>query len=213
MKFYINAEDVYDHLVQYTMFSKYWPEAKQQVVRIKFILKKYDELLELAKDLDVDSEPEKSEFNFYKLVSMKFLKKTDEFNALMDKIEITDIENDFQYKILKLTAEELENQKRYKEAVDVSKELLDSEKAKADDQMELIVKIGNLYYMMDELEMALQYFNIAEEEKVNLEYVLFQKGKIFQDLRRLREAQVILTKLRKMNPNSFWVKQLEKYVR
>lgn len=76
MNLYLNAEEVYLHLTKYSMFNTYWPDAKKQMTRIYFKTARYDQFLQAFPKLKtVNSEPEKTEFLYYRIVALKQLDK------------------------------------------------------------------------------------------------------------------------------------------
>lgn len=88
MKMFLNAEEVYVHLLRYKMFSELWSVACQQMARIYFQMGKYNLCLDYIGRLNLEVEPERSEFNYYKALSFEQLKMVDRYKELLNGVEI-----------------------------------------------------------------------------------------------------------------------------
>jgi tetratricopeptide (TPR) repeat protein len=92
-----------------------------------------------------------------------------------------------------------------------------------------MLKLADLFYKKGDWVSALDYYDRAErfkatiketvEENIQLgpepetsEWILFRKIFIFKRLDRKQEANAALKKLKQLNPDSFWIRQVEKDV-
>ncbi|UCH98532.1 MAG: tetratricopeptide repeat protein [Candidatus Aminicenantes bacterium] len=214
MKLFANAEEIYRHLLKYRMFAQHWPPARKRLIRILFQLGRYEECIRHTRQLTPGSQAEKNEFNYYKIFSLGQLKKGNEVKNLLDSgaadfDEITDI---FQYRISLFKAEHLEKEKKYHEALDIYQQMIRFKQVPREDEGCLLVSIADLYYELNDLESSLSYYRLAEKANINMEWVLFRMIKILRELNKRSEAEKELEKLKKINPGSFWVRQLNKDV-
>ncbi|MCP4151476.1 MAG: tetratricopeptide repeat protein [bacterium] len=213
MKLFKNAKEIYRHLERYSMFSAYWPIAKKQLLRISFKRGEFEKFLTDLKKLKMTSEKEKAEFLLYKLIAFKELEKTKELNALIDKTEIKQINDLFSFKIAEMKSDRLVEKKKHTEALNLYKQLQGYNKIDASQRTRLLLKIADLYYNKKDFTAALDYYKQVEKQKKNDEWILFRKICIYQNTDRPDEAQAELKKLKETHPDSYWIKQAEKYVR
>jgi tetratricopeptide (TPR) repeat protein len=213
MKFYANAEEVYRHLIKYKMFADYWTGARQQLARLCFKVGRYEDCLENLSRLNPQKEPERSEFAYYKALSYRHLKNDELLATFLGNVEITRVFTIHQYRLAHLTGAYLESQKKYNVALEYYQKMLEFNEAPQADQGQLMASVGDLYYKVEDLESALSYYRLAEQKGANLEWVLFRACSILFELGKKKEAKEVLEKLKNTNPNSFWVRQLEKNVK
>jgi tetratricopeptide (TPR) repeat protein len=214
MKMAANAEEIYNHLLTYRMYSKYWPIAREQLARIDLQLGRYEECLNQIDRVDIDRE-EKSEFVYYRLFCCLNLGRDNEVKRLLDgeAASFNKITTVFQYRIAQLKAEQLEKEKKYTQALEIYREMMTFKPVPARDEARLMVSIANLYYEIKDLEAALSYYRQAEKYNTDREWTLYRVTTICNELDKAVDAGLELEKLKKINPNSFWVKQLEKNAR
>jgi len=212
-KLYHNAEEVYLHLIKYKMFSELWPEARRQLARIYFRIGNHQKCLENIDRLNFPKEPEKSEFNYYKCSALKQLDKKDRVKTLLENVSYKKLDTLYQYRLAQLKAIQLEEDKNYNEALEYYQKMLQFNGSSKKDQGQLMSSIGDLYFKVKDLEASLSYYRLAEQYNVNLEWALYRITTILWELDKKDEAKKALEKLKNVTPNSFWVNQLEKYVR
>jgi tetratricopeptide (TPR) repeat protein len=210
-----NATGIYLHLLKYKMYSEHWPVARKQLIRIYVQLGHHRECLQQLEQLNLDNEKEKSEFNYYRLFSYLHLEKDKEAEKFLDAEagnfhQITDI---FQYRIALFKAQHLDKKNKHNEALDIYQRLIDFKQVPREDEGRLMVSMANLYYKLRDPESALSYYRLAEKYNTNMEWVLFRIITILKQMGKRIEAVKEMEKLKKINPGSFWVKQLEKNVR
>lgn len=213
MKFYANAREVYDHLLKYKMFGDFWGEARKQLVRICFKQGLYEDCLDNLSRLNPLDEPERSEFDYYKALSYKQQKNDELLAALLDNVKYDTITTMFQYKMSRLKAIHFESQKKYNDALAYYQKMLVYQDAPEKEKGELMSAIADLYYKVEDIESALSYYRLAEQSGANLEWVLYRAASILYELGKADEAKQALNKLKNTSPNSYWVNQLEKYVK
>jgi tetratricopeptide (TPR) repeat protein len=211
----VNAREIYLHLLKYRMYSEHWPAAREQSIRIYFQLGQYRECLEQLEQLELDDEKEKSEFNYYRLFCYLHLEKDEKVEKLLKAgvgnfDQVTDI---FQYRIDLLKAQYLEKKNKPGEALDIYRQMMAFKQTPQEDEGHLMVSIANLYYELKDPETALSYYRQAEKTNINREWVLFRMVAVLKQLGKKSEAVKELEKLKEIDPNSFWVRQLEKNVR
>jgi tetratricopeptide (TPR) repeat protein len=212
LQLHANAEEIYLHLLKYRMYSEYWPAAREQLIRIYFQLGHYRECLQQLEQLDLDKEKEKSEFNYYRLFCSLHLEKDEEAEKLPDAGvgnfgEITDI---FQYRIALLKAQQLEKKNKYNEAMKIYQQMRTFKQALREDEGRLMISIANLYYELKDPGSSLNYYRLAEKTNTNMEWILFRMVTILKQMGKKSEAIKEMEKLKEINPDSFWVRQLEK---
>lgn len=215
MQLNVNAREIYLHLLKYRMYAEHWPAAREQLIRIYFQLGEYRECLQQLEQLEPDNEKEKSEFNYYRLFCYLHLEKDEEVEKLLEAEagnfgEINDI---FQYRIALLKAQYLEKKNKPDEAMDIYRQMTAFNQVPQEDEGRLMVSIANLYYELKDLENALNYYRLAEKTNINREWVLFRMVAVLKQLGQKSEAVKEMQKLKKINPASFWVRQLEKTVK
>ncbi len=211
MKMVVNAEEVYVHLLKYKMFSDFWGVSYQQLARIYFQLGRYNKCLDNISRLNLDSEPERSEFNYYKALCYERLKMTERLQELLDTVEIGTIYTIFQYKMVGLKAAQLEKEKKYNEALVLYQGMMQFAEAPKADQGQLLATIADLYFNVGDMESSLNYYRLAEQTGTNLEWVLYRTVTILRTLGKKTEARTVQEKLKNVKPGSFWLQQLEKY--
>jgi tetratricopeptide (TPR) repeat protein len=210
-----NAIEIYSHILKYKMYSEHWPAARKQLIRIYFQLGHHRECLQQLEQLNIDNEKEKSEFNYYRLFCYLHLEKDEEAEKFPDAgagnfDQITDI---FQYRIALLNAQHLVKKNKPDEALDIYRQMIAFKQAPREDEGRLMIAIANLYYELRDPESSLSYYRLAEKSNTNMEWVLFRIITILKQMGKKSEAVKELEKLKKINPGSFWVKQLEKNAR
>jgi outer membrane protein assembly factor BamD (BamD/ComL family) len=221
LKFYANAEEVYRHLVRYRMYVQHWPEAYKQLARIVFQSGRYRECGEILKKLDAAAfeEPEQSELLYYNAFSLQKLGKEEELKKLLDSrtAPSNGIDNLFQYKILLLKVRQLEKEKEYDEALDLCLKPMDLPVGAEADKVRVTVTItaAGLLYKMKKFREALAYYERAFQSgaastTAGREWVLFRITVLYRRLEDTSRAEDSLKQLKKLNPASFWVRQLEK---
>ncbi|MCP5051159.1 MAG: hypothetical protein GY940_28600, partial [bacterium] len=212
MKLYGNAGEVFRHLLKYKLFSKHWETAWQQLARIDFHLGRYEKCLGDIGNLDIGKEPERSEYNYYKSIAYQRLKKENDLKTLLDSIQLNSIITIFQYRMANLKAAHLEKEKKFTDALELYQQMLLFKSGSKNDEGQLMVSIADLYYKVNDMESSLSYYRLAEQSGANLEWTLYRIASILDQLGKKPEAADALLKLKNVNPNSFWVKQLEKNV-
>ncbi len=207
-----NAEEIYLHLLKYRMYSEHWPAAREQLIRIYFQAGHYRECLQQLEKLDLGDEKEKSEFTYYRLFCYLHLEKDEGVEKLLEAgvgnfDRITDV---FQYRIALLKAQYLEKQDKHNEALDIYRQMTAFKQVPQEDEGRLMVSIANLYYELKDPENALNYYRLAEKTNTNREWVLFRIVAVLKQLGQKSGAIIELEKLKKIDSNSFWVRQLER---
>jgi lipopolysaccharide biosynthesis regulator YciM len=215
LKLNANAEEIYQHLLRYRMFSQHWPAARKQLIRIYFQLGCCQECLQQLERLDIDNEREKSEFNYYRLTCYHHLEKDEEAKNFLDSDagNFDEITNIFIYRIAQLKAHHLEKKKKHNEALEIYQQMIVFNQVPREDEGRLMVSIANLYYELKDPESSLSYYRLAEKYNTNIEWILFRIITLLNQLEKKSGAEKEMEKLKKINPDSFWVKQLEKNVR
>lgn len=210
-----NAMEIYIHILKYKMYSEHWPAAGKQLIRVYFQLGRLGECLQQLEQLDIDNEKEKNEFNYYRLFSYLHLEKDEEAEKLLqpDTGKFDQITGIFQYRLALLKAQYLVKKNKHKEALDIYRQMLKFKQAPQEDEGRLMVSLGNLYYELRDRESALSYYRQAEKYNANMEWTLFRIITLLKQLGKKSEARKEMEKLKKINPGSFWVRQLEKNVR
>jgi hypothetical protein len=214
LQLHANGEEIYLHILKYKMYSEHWPAARRQLIRIYVQLGHHRECLQQLEQLNLDNEKEKSEFIYYRLFSYLHLEKDKEAEKFLDADagnfdQITDI---FQYRIALLKAQHLEKKNKHNDALDIYRRMILFNQVPREDEGRLMVSIANLYYELRDPESALSYYRLAEKTNSNMEWVLFRIITVLKQLGKKSEAKKELEKLKKINPGSFWVRQLEKNV-
>jgi tetratricopeptide (TPR) repeat protein len=215
LQFDANAEEIYLHILKYKMYSEHWPAARKPLIRIYVQLGRHRECLQQLEQLNLDNDREKSEFNYYRLNSYLHLGKDEEVEKFLDSEagnfdQITDI---FQYRIALVKAQHLEKKNKYYEALDIYQQMIAFNQAPPEDEGRLMVSIANLYYELRDPQSSLSYYRLAEKYNTNMEWVLFRIITLLKQTGKKSEAVKEMEKLKKINPGSFWVRQLEKNVR
>jgi len=200
-----NAIEIYSHILKYKMYSEHWPAARKQLIRIYFQLGHHRECLQ----------KEKSEFNYYRLFSYLHLEKDEEAEKFSGAgagnfDQITDI---FQYRIALLKAQHLVKKNKPDEALDIYRQMIAFNQVPREDEGRLMIAIANLYYELRDPESSLSYYRLAEKTNTNMEWVLFRMVTILKQMGKKSGAVKEMEKLKEINPDSFWVRQLEKNVR
>ncbi len=215
MELYLNAGEVYDHLLKYRMFSTYWPEAKKQKVRLAYFMNQYEEMLaKLVKIKELKPGREADEFAYYRMKAHQKLGNTAKVDGGMGEISGDTIGNSFKFKLVQAKTRWLEESKKFKEALALCRKLLAYKGLKESRQIELKLKMADLQFINNEFKIALDLYLEVEKRvnKKNREWVLFQKINIYKKTDRAAEAAAEMQKLKKLNPDSFWIKQAEKDV-
>jgi len=210
-----NAIEIYSHILKYKMYSEHWPAARKQLIRIYFQLGHHRECLQQLEQLNIDNEKEKSEFNYYRLFSYLHLEKDEEAEKFSGAgagnfDQITDI---FQYRIALLKAQHLVKKNKPDEALDIYRQMIAFNQVPREDEGRLMIAIANLYYELRDPESSLSYYRLAEKTNTNMEWVLFRMVTILKQMGKKSGAVKEMEKLKEINPDSFWVRQLEKNVR
>lgn len=211
MGLFINASEVYLHILKYQMYTELWPIANFQLARIYFQMGKYKSCLDYIAKLKIESEPERSEFNYYKAISYEQLKQMDCLQQLLDSVEINTIFTIFQYHIIDIKAAQLEKQKKYPEALALYQSMTSFRETSKEEQGKLLITIADIIFKQGDLEAALKGYQLAEPLQVNLDWVLYRIVTILRMQDKKAEANEVLKKLKKIKPGSFWLQQLEKY--
>ena len=231
MQLYENAEEVFQHMNKYSIYEKMWPIVRRDLARIYFAVGQYKDYLDIRKKLEVTEEPEKSEFAYYTLRVYKELKMDEEFKTHFDGIGITSktIENPFQYKVLELKGEQLERIGKNTLALDLYNDMMLYPQITYPQRFGLMLKIADLYYKNENWDASLDYYERAEKYKATIketveediqlapepettEWILFRKIFIYKNTQREELATETLKQLRDVNPDSFWIRQVEKNV-
>jgi len=219
VKMYVNAGEIYRHIIKYRMYSEYWPTAMKQLARIDFQLGKYDELLELLGKLDVKKEPELSEFNYYKIQARQNVGQAEAVTATPDPggVDLKMVENKYQFDLLRVKVGQLDKRKEYEEALELCRIMDGFAQATEADRIQLSLTIADLHYKKGELEESLaeyqRTFRWKTATKDNKEWILFRIVSIYRKQGKVPEEEEALKQLREMSPNSFWLRQLDKNVR
>jgi len=212
-KLYANAEEIFQHLLKYKMYIEYWPEALRQLVRIQFTLGRYNETLDNIDRLNLDKEPYFSEFNYYRLQSWHHLNQEDQIKTLLDTISFPAIANDFQYKISLMKAAQLEKEKKFDAALQIYQLLQQYQTLSENESALLMIAIADVYYRIGDYDTAAVYYQMAEKYNINLDWILFRQAKILLEKGKETSARKMMERLQEVNPNSFWLQQLQKDVR
>jgi tetratricopeptide (TPR) repeat protein len=219
-KFYANAEEIYRHMLKYKLYSEKWRDATTRLIRILFEERRYRECLDLVNKADAVEEPETSEFNYYKIISYRGLNDSAAAaNATAVGASSFDkVENIFQYRILELKCLQLGKEKKYDEALELCGKMESFTGAAPEDKASLMVIAADLHYIKNETDKSLEYYLEARESGKGLsdadkEWILYRLTSIYRDTGNTPEADKYLARLKQLNPQSFWVRQLEKNVR
>lgn len=231
MQLYENAEEVFLHMHKYTIYEKMWPAVRRDLARIYFAVGRFNDYLDILKKCEVATEPEKSEFDYYTLRVYKELKMGEEFKTYFDGSGITSktIENSFQYRTLELKGEQLEGIEKSTLALDLYNDMMLYPQITPTQRFGLILKIADLYYKKEDWAASLDYYERAEKYKATInerleediqlapepettEWILFRKIFIYRSTQREEDAQKTLRQLKEVNPDSFWIRQVEKNV-
>jgi tetratricopeptide (TPR) repeat protein len=213
-RLYLNAEEIYNHLQKYTMFSKYRPVTMRQLARIYFKIKKNDDYLSVYDKLELKTDEEKNEFLFYNLHILKEQDKKEELKKVLKEVTIQKVTNNFLYNIMEFKADDLVGEKKHSEALNIYLDMMTYPKMTDDSRrFDVRLKIADIYYYKEEWESAFNFYTQAEKFRENDEWVLFRKIGIYLNTGRKKEARETLKKLKETNPNSFWIRQAEKNVR
>jgi len=214
MKMYANAEEIYQHLLKYRMYSKFWPTVLKQLARIQFRMGEYEECLESLKRLELEKDQEINEFTYYRFLCYRHLHKEEQAEKLLNSGTITfqEISDIFHYRLAQQKALLLEKEKKFDLAMEIYQKMLSFKDVPQAEEGKMMVSIANLYYQLKDLESSLSYYRLAEKYNSNMEWILYRIVIIFRELNKMAEAKEELEKLKKINPDSFWLKQLEKNV-
>lgn len=231
MQLYENAEEVYRHMERYTIFRRQWPLVYRNLARLYFKTGRYTEYLDIRKKFEVKEEPEKSEFLYYTLRACNELKDGEGFIEFFRESGLTadKIDNLFQYKVLELKGEQLERIGKNTLALNLYNDMMLYPRLTHAQRFGLMLKLADLFYKKGDWVSALDYYDRAErfkatiketvEENIQLgpepetgEWILFRKIFIFRKTDRKEEAEAALKKLKQLNPDSYWIRQVEKDV-
>lgn len=231
MQLYENAEEVYRHMERYTIFRKQWPLVRRNLARLYFKTGRYQEYLDIRKKFEVKTEPETSEFLYYTLRSCNELKDSEGFIEHFRESGLTSekIDNLFQYKVMELKGEQLEGIGKNTLALNLYNDMMRYPRLTHPLRFDLMLKLADLFYKKEDWVSALNYYERAErfkaiiretvEENIQLgpepeitEWILFRKIFLFKKTDRPEEAEAALKKLKQLNPDSFWLGQVEKDV-
>lgn len=219
VKMYVNAAEIYRHLIKYRMYSQHWPIAMKQLARIDFHLGKYSEMLELLRKLDIKKEPELSEFNYYKIQAQKNLDQAGNVQDTLDagSLEFKEVDNKHQYDLLRMKVGQLDKQKEYEEALKLCRKMEAFDLTTEAEKIQLHLTIADLHYKKGELEESLAEYQRTFQRKAvsnaNKEWILFRMISIYRKQDKKTEEEAALKQFRELSPNSFWLRQLDKDVR
>lgn len=219
VKMYVNAEEIYRHLIKYRMYSKHWPVAMKQLARIYFHLGKHSEMLELMEKLDITKEPELSEFNYYKVQAQQKTDQADEVKKILDsgKVAFKKVDTRHQFDLLRMKVRQLDKQKEYEEALKLCRMMELYDPVPEVERIQLFLDIADLHYKKGELEESLaeylRTFRRKTVTKANKEWMLFRIISIYRKQDKKAEEEEALKQFRELSPNSFWLRQLDKDVR
>jgi len=208
-----NAEDVYNHIVKYTLYKKFWQTARNQVAKIRYRNGEYEEFLSLYGGIRFAGKEKKDkeyEFLYYKINSLEKLGKTKKLEKILETVNIKDITSVYRMKIVRLKANMLAKKRKISEAIKLYENIKDSQFIKRSRKNYTDSKLADLYYLSDRLDEALKEYGKLEKSGKNLEWTLFQKVNIFRKKKDDKNAKSVLEKLQKLSPDSFWLKQLNK---
>lgn len=210
MKLYANAREVFTHITKYKMYRKFWPTAYGQLARIEFIMGKYDDCLSYIARLNIDKEPEKSEFKLYETKSYLELKKTEDVKEQLETIKPDAIENIYHYRLYGLKAAGLEKQKEYDEALRFYQLMRGYQPVPDRDRALLLIALADVHFKKQDLITADDYYREAEPLNVNIDWILYRRIKIARTQKQKEAAAEMLAKFKQIKPDSFWLTQLEK---
>lgn len=213
MKLYANARDVYQHIIKYKMYSKYWQTALGQLVRIDFNLGQYPECLNHMARLNLENELEQSEFTYYRLVAFQQLKQDQEAEDILNEIIPDAIGNIFQFRLYREKARDLEKKRDYDEALKYYRLLEGYQPVPEPDRGLVMIALGDVLFIKKDYAAADDYYRQAETMNINIEWVLFRRIKIARLQKQEEVGVALLEKLKQVKPDSFWLRQLDKDVR
>ena len=209
-----NGEDIYTHILKYTLYKKFWKISQNQLARIKYEIGEYEEFLKLFDKLSFDSKNktiEKDEFLYYKLIALQKTDKIQDADKILKDVFVKKISTIHQYKLMKAKADYFIRNKNNTGALELYKNITNTSFAKKN-KLVIETKIADLYYLLNQYDKALAEYKRIEQKKINMEWVLFQKTNIYRKKNMKKEAELEIEKLKKLNPESFWLKQLNKNV-
>jgi tetratricopeptide (TPR) repeat protein len=216
LKLYANAEEIYRHLLKYRMFSKHWTTSYKQLIRICAQQQRHKEVLENLKKLEPTQEPEFSEFNYYKLMALENLDQKEEYENMLDSEELTfeQITNMFQFRLVEEKIKLRESEKDYDAAITLCRKIEDFSKAPEKDRVNVLLKLADLFFKKSEPYESLSYYLAALESKTNSkaekEWIYFRVTTIHRDTGNKQEEERWHKSLKELNPDSFWLRQLDK---
>ncbi len=219
MKLYGNAEEIYRHMLKFKLYSSYWPDVMIQLSRLLFECGRYSECIDIIMKAGITKEPEASELLYYHITALRNLKKDKEASSLLDTLYLqnTEISNIYIYKSLIYKMKDLDKNGNFDEALLLAGKLAGFISSPSEEKLNVAIDTGEIYFKKADYPNALLFYlsvlNNATLSKINKEFVLFRLTTIYNLTGNKEEADRILLQLKRLNPNSFWVKQLEKHVR
>jgi len=220
MKLFANAEGVFLHILKYRMYEQKWQEANLSMVRMTFKTLRFQDCLTYIGKLQSLQEPENSEINLYKYLSYRFLKKD---AMALPTLEIATsqfatVSNAYQFRLMLEKILLLEQERKFDDALLICDTLTAFPDPFPEDKNQLFISTGNLYYWKSDLDKAIPFYQIAYQSgkdltKTNKEWILYQLINIYKRKGNKAEADRLTTELRTLNPESFWVRQLDKFNR
>lgn len=207
-----SAVEILDHLLKYRMYSRFWDDARRQALRIRFANRDYAGCLEMLAQVTPTGTAEADEFSYYHAVCWQSLKNDRELDEFLETHPCRDAGSEFQAKLCLLKAERLEARKLYAAALDIYA-VLEKVQPPPLPRARLLTRMGNVRYLQGDMAGALSAYTEAERNAGDPEWLAFQKATILVRLGRKEAAAAEVARLRQVNADSFWLRQLPADVR
>ncbi len=205
-----NGDEIYNHILKYNLYKTFWTTAQIQLAGIKYGNGEYKEFLNLFKKMSLENKS-KDEFILYFVNSLQRTGQSDKANLIIKDFPMKEISNIYQFNMLKKKGDLLSKEKNIPEALELYKKITTTPFANKN-KLDFETKLADLYYLLDQFEESLREYNKIEKTGKNVEWILFQKINIFRKKNDIQNIEIETEKLKKLNPGSFWLKQLEKNV-
>jgi len=203
---YKNAKEIFEHILKYNMYAKFHEKSRYYLLRIYNYQQDYTHLKYLIDKYYNNNNDD--EIKYY-LLNIYKNEKSDKLKKFLLDYNVNKINNKYAYFILKEKVIYLINIKKYKDSIEILKKMLNSTFLQKSDKNLLLSWLADSYYLIGKFDKALNYYNMLEKDKYNIEWILFQKYNIFKRLKDKIGMENSLNKLKTLNSDSFWLKQLK----
>lgn len=211
LRLYVNADEIYSHILGYKLYSSWWDHAAGQHARILYRLGEYDELLRFFQGRAPSVDLDKREFDYLKSMAL-FRSDAGKKDLLMDflnSLDLTPGRNHHEQSLLMLKAKLLENRRQHRESLELLLQLSKNPVSdmKRAERAKLYIQLGDTCYLEGQPQKALQYYRKAEGYKFSLEWIYYRQIKCLQLLNQ--NPRETIKKLETAFPASPWLKKVE----